>query len=136
MSDMRINNGLNFDRGIENIAYARKASVTQDLPERSELPPSADGVKEQLEQLLAKPTIGRFVDEALRPAIGNRELLMPGRFSQTLAAALSSLSKAAEQASPDADGQVRALNRAVRLLKEESGLRELVNMYRSTLYQG
>ena len=30
----------------------------------------------------------------------------------------------------------RALNRAVRLLKDEAGLRDLVAMYRSALYQG
>jgi len=32
--------------------------------------------------------------------------------------------------------QARELNRAVRLLKEETGLRDLVQMYRNALYQG
>ena len=136
MSDMRINHGLSFERGIEHIAYARKESATQHLPERHELPPSAEGVKEHLNELLQKPNISRFLDEALRPAISNRELLMPGRFSQALATAQASLRQAAGQGENLAEQDIRALNRAVRLLNEESGLRELVSMYRSTLYQG
>lgn len=131
MSDMRIN-GLAFDRGIDSISYAGRETTGQQLPERHELPPSSDGVRAQLAQLLDKPNTERFLNEALKPAVGNRDLLMPGRFSQALGEALVGLSAAAEQGGDDA----RTLNRAVRLLKEESGLRDLVSMYRSALYQG
>ena len=131
MSDMRIN-GLSFERGIDAIAYAGKDSGTGSLPDRQDLPPSADGVKAQLAQLLDGPNIGRYLDEALKPAIENRDLLMPGRFTQTLSQALAQLGEAAEGAGEDA----RALNRCVRLLKEEVGLRDLVAMYRNALLQG
>ncbi|MBV7485214.1 hypothetical protein [Bordetella sp. BOR01] len=131
MPDLHIT-GLTFDRGIDAIAYASKETSTQHLPERQDLPPSSDGVKAQLAQLLDKPNIERFLEDALKPSIGNHDLLMPGRFSQMLATTLDSLSAAAEQGGEDA----RVLNRAVRLLKEETGMRELVAMYRSALYQG
>ena len=131
MSDMRLN-GLAFDRGIDSISYAGRETTGQQLPERHELSPSSDGVRAQLSQLLDKPNTERFLNEALKPAVENRDLLMPGRFSQALGEALAGLSAAAEQGGDDA----RTLNRAVRLLKEESGLRDLVAMYRSALYQG
>ncbi|WP_144630573.1 hypothetical protein [Bordetella genomosp. 13] len=135
MSDLRIN-GLAFDRGIDDIVYAGKDTGTRQLPDRQDLPPSADGVRAQLSQLLDKPNTDRFLDEALKPAIGNRELLSPGRFSQALAQAQQALADAAERAQQNGDDAGKVLNRAVRLLKEEAGLRELIAMYRSVLYQG
>lgn len=135
MSDLRIS-GLTFDRGIDDIVYAGKENGARHLPDRQDLPPSADGVKAQLSQLLETPNIDRFLDDVLKPAIGNRDLLIPARFSQALSDALQALSSAAEQAQQNGDDNGKTLNRAVRLLKEETGLRELVAMYRSTLYQG
>src|SRR5690606_555270 len=81
MSDMRLN-GLAFDRGIDSISYAGRETTGQQLPERHELSPSSDGVRAQLSQLLDKPNTERFLNEALKPAVENRDLLMPGRFSQ------------------------------------------------------
>ena len=51
-----------------------------------------------------------------------------------LQSALDGLGAAAEQTSNQEDSRV--LNRALRLLKDEAGLRDLVTMYRSALYQG
>ncbi|MGE8689082.1 MAG: hypothetical protein ACN6PJ_18195 [Achromobacter sp.] len=133
MSDMRIN-GLAFDRGIDGISYASRDAGGQHLPERQELAPPADGVRAQLAQLLDKPTAARYLDDSLRPPLANRDLLMPAKFQQALQSALDGLGAAAEQASDQDDA--RALNRALRLLKDEAGLRELVAMYRSALYQG
>lgn len=132
MSDMRIN-GLAFDRGIDSISYAGRDAGGQHLPERQELAPPADGVRAQLAQLLDKPTAARYLDDSLRPPLANRDLLMPAKFQQALQSALDGLG-AAEQSQNQDDA--RALNRALRLLKDEAGLRELVAMYRSALYQG
>lgn len=131
MSDMRIN-GLSFDRGIDGIAYAGKDSGMGSLPDRQDLAPSTTGVKPQLSQLLERPNTERYLEEALKPAISNPELLIPAKFSQTLDQALSQLSQNAESAGEDS----RVLNRAVRLLREETNLRELVAMYRHALFQG
>ena len=135
MSDMRIS-GLTFDRGIDDIVYAGKENGARQLPDRQDLPPSAAGGKAQLSQLLETPNHDRFLDDVLKPIVGNRDLLIPAKFSQALSDALQALSSAAEQAQQNGEDSSKALNRAVRLLKEETGLRELVAMYRSTLYQG
>ena len=74
-----------------------------------------------------------------RPQIVNRDLLVPARFREALDNALQHLRDAAAQRQPAGDGgddDLRMLNRATRLLSEEVGLRDLVQMYRSTLYQG
>ncbi|CAB3666135.1 MAG: type III secretion apparatus assembly protein SctX [Achromobacter pulmonis] len=135
MSDMRIS-GFAFDRGLDGISYAGREAAGQHLPERQELAPPTDGVKAQLAQLLDTPNTGRYLDQQLRPAIANRDLLLPGKFAQTLQATLDSLAAAAEQRQDASPDEARALNRAVRLLKDEAGLRDLVTMYRSALYQG
>ncbi|ALX82347.1 hypothetical protein A7P25_04740 [Achromobacter xylosoxidans] len=135
MSDMRIS-GFAFDRGLDGISYAGREAAGQHLPERQELTPPADGVKAQLAQLLDTPNTDRYLDNQLRPTLANRDLLLPGKFAQALQATLDGLSAAAEQSQDRNPEDARALNRAVRLLKDEAGLRDLVAMYRSALYQG
>ncbi|AKP88212.1 hypothetical protein [Achromobacter ruhlandii] len=135
MSDMRIS-GFAFDRGLDGISYAGREAAGQHLPERQELTPPADGVKAQLAQLLDTPNTDRYLDNQLRPTLANRDLLLPGKFAQALQATLDGLSAAAEQSQDRSPEDARALNRAVRLLKDEAGLRDLVAMYRSALYQG
>lgn len=135
MSDMRIS-GFAFDRGLDGISYAGREAAGQHLPERQELTPPADGVKAQLAQLLDTPNTDRYLDNQLRPTLANRDLLLPGKFAQALQATLDGLSAAAEQSQDRNPEDARTLNRAVRLLKDEAGLRDLVAMYRSALYQG
>jgi len=133
MTQFNIDRLMSFDRGIDAIVYARKDDqAAQGLPERRNLVPSDDGVRAHLSQLLEKPNTDRFLEEALRPQIGNRDLLMPSQFAEALKEALRELAALAEGGA----GNSRVLNRAVRLLKEETNLRELVAMYRSALYQG
>lgn len=133
MPDIGLNRLMSFDHGIDAIVYARKdEQATQGLPERRNLTPTDDPVRTQLTQLLEKPNIGSFLEGALRPDIGNRDLLMPSQFAEALREALKALAGLAETGGGDS----RVLNRAVRLLKEETNLRDLVAMYRSALYQG
>lgn len=131
---------LTFDRGISSITHARQGTLTS-LPEREQSPPSDMGSRPQLDALLALPTLDDALDAAVRPQLQNRDLLVPTRFRQALEGALDQLGQAAQtaqQAQPTDDNSdtTRTLNRAVRLLKEESALRDLVQMYRSALYQG
>ena len=133
MPDISPNRLMSFDHGIDTITYARKdEQIARSLPERRNLTPSDDPVRAQLTQLLEKPNIGRFLEDALRPDIGDRVLLMPSEFAEALREALKALAGMAEAGGNDS----RVLNRAVRLLKEETNLRDLVAMYRSALYQG
>ncbi len=133
MSDIRLPS-LVLDRGIETITYARQEN-NAPMPERGEAPPPEIGVRAQLDQLLQKPSMDSRLDQALRPKIANRDLLLPGRFREALGHALAQLRAAAGSAA-DGSEQSRVMNRAVRLLNEESSLRELEHMYRSALYQG
>lgn len=137
MSDIRLPS-LILDRGIEAITYARQETATP-MPERGAAPPPDVGMRAQLDQLLQKPSIGSRLDQALRPRIDNRDLLLPGPFGKALGNAVTQLRAAASRAASagtEGSEQSRVLNRAVRLLGEESSLRELVHMYRSALYQG
>ncbi|MGE8547098.1 type III secretion apparatus assembly protein SctX [Alcaligenes sp. Marseille-Q7550] len=136
MANLNVDRHLSFDHGIENILHLRRNEPeTQGLPDRRNLTPSNDPVRTQLTQLLEKPNIGHVLEEALRPVIGNRELLTPSRFQSALQNVLKDLTELAEQAEQDGDAR-RILNRAIRVLKNEAGLRELLAMYRSALYQG
>lgn len=134
MSDLQIHASLAFDRGIDSITHARKERASS-MPERSDAPAPDVGARAQLDLLLHKPSLDHRLDAALRPPIENRTLLLPGRFQQALGNALQHLRRAAQEG-PEASEQTRILNRAVRLLNEESQLRDLVQMYRSALYQG
>ncbi|GAB1387126.1 hypothetical protein MASR1M59_22740 [Melaminivora sp.] len=126
---------LAFDRGIERITHAQPQDLPT-LPEREQsLPPDA-GAQPQLDNLLALPNLDDHLTAALRPQLTQRDLLMPSRFDQALHSALGQLSTEAEQLQDMAPEDARVLNRAVRLLKEESSLRELAQMYRNALYQG
>lgn len=126
-------NGLNLERGIEGVSHLSRESDGQyHWPDRPSLPPPSQGIKEQLAELLNSPDTSGYLNAALQPTISNADLLTPMRFHATLSTALNNLRNVADgQQEPS-----RVLNRAIRLLAEEIGLRELANMYRSTLYQG
>lgn len=134
MSDLHLHASLVFDRGIDRITHAQQEHATS-MPERSAAPPPDIGGRAQLDLLLQQPSMDNRLDAALRPRIEDRALLLPGRFQAALDDALQHLRQAAQD-SVDASGQTRTLNRAARLLNEESQLRDLVRMYRSALYQG
>ena len=135
MTDMRIS-GLVFDRGIDSITYAQQ-DAQPTLPERGESAPPDVGARAQLSALLDRPSIDDFLESSTRPQIANRDLLMPARFREQLDNALQQLRDVAAQRQPaDGDDELRILNRATRLLSEEMSLRDLVQMYRSALYQG
>ena len=135
MNDLRIGTGAFFDRGIDSITFKAGESPLS-LASQKDLPPSDQMTRPHLEQLLAMPNLESFLEEAIRPDVMDRELLMPGRFNQTLNSTLGNLQKFSDDIQgSDAEG-AKIINRASRLLTEEAGLRELVQMYRSVLYQG
>lgn len=134
MSDLRIGVNNFFDRGLDDITYASAAQKT-GLPEQSELPP-AEMRSQMLNQILNLPNIETFLDDAIRPDIEDREQLMPGKFRQTLDAALGDLGQSAESMQGSDPEGAKVLNRAIRVLREDAGLRELVQMYRSAIHQG
>ncbi|MVW70491.1 hypothetical protein [Bordetella sp. 15P40C-2] len=126
-------NALALERGIEGVTHLRRDTEHRDFwPEHQSLPPPSQTVKAQLSELLESPDIACYLNSALEPTVSNPELLTPARFHATLGSALEQLRAETRINAGDA----KHLTRAVRLLTEEIGLRELAHMYRSSLYQG
>ncbi len=131
---------LAFDKGIDRITYARQGE-TQSLPRRQEAAPSDLGTRPQLDALLAQPTLEDFLEKAIRPQLRNPELMVPSRFQSVLDSVHSRLAESLKGAegrdkTPWSADEQRVLQRAVRLLSSERDLRDMVQMYRSVLYQG
>jgi type III secretion protein X len=136
MSDLRIGAGVFFERGIDKITF-KSGELTQGLPDPRELTPTDNTQRPQLDSLLARPNTDSFLEESIRPNLEDRDLLMPTRFRQAMEGALETLRDAAQERQQAGNPEsARELNRAVRLLTEEVGLRDLLQMYRSALYQG
>lgn len=138
---------LVFDRGIESITFVRDQAGMK-LPERAQSAPPEMGSRPQLSVLLERPSLDDAISGAIRPPMVERDLLVPVKFRETLDSALQRLKNAASSLQPSSapasseaggaggDDALRVLNRATRLLSEEVNLRDLVQMYRSALYQG
>lgn len=135
MSDFRVGAGVFFDKGIDSITF-KGGEAAQGLPDQRELTPADHAERPQLDQLLAMPNLDDFLDQATRPELANRDLLMPTRFRQVMDSTQATLRQAVAEAQDSAPESAKLLNRAVRLLNEEGALRDLVQMYRSVLYQG
>ena len=135
MPDFRIGSGPFFDRGIDRITF-KSGETLQGLPPQRELTPADHAERPRLERLLALPQLDAFLDEAVRPELADRELLLPTRFRKALDGARGALAQAAQARQESDPAAARTLNRAVRLLGDEAGLHDLIAMYRSVLYQG
>jgi len=135
MNDLRIDTGPFFARGIDRIVVGHEAG-TRALPELQHLPPAERGVQPQLDRLLSRPTLNSLVDDAIEPDIDDPELLLPPRFRAALRQALQTLRRRAERHQDPRSRDARTLQRAIGLLAEEDELRDLAQMYLSSLYQG
>jgi type III secretion protein X len=135
MNDLRIGGGVYFERGIDSITF-KSGELAQGLPDPRELTPTDNTQRPQLESLLSQPSTDSFLEESIRPELDDRDLLLPVKFRQAMDSALDTLREAAQERQADNPESARQLNRAVRLLNEEVGLRDLLQMYRSALYQG
>jgi len=135
MNDPRIGSSAYFDKGIVSITY-KVGEAVQGLPDQHELPPADHAQRPQLETLLAPSNTDSFLQESIRPELEDRDLLLPSRFRQAMDDALDKLGKTAQEQLAHEPDTAKLLNRAVRLLQDEVGLRDLLQMYRSALHQG
>ncbi len=135
MPEIRIGEGLFFERGIDRIVV-REGESSPSLPDPSRLAPSEHAGDSHLERLLRGPGFESFIDDALRPHLSDRGLLLPAAFRQALEGAVGVLRQRAAVVKDPRSREARVLQRAVRLLSEEQELRDLVRMYCSSLYQG
>jgi type III secretion protein X len=121
-----------LDRGIDSISRNTQPEVP--LPDAAHLPPAAQLSRPELDRLLWRPNLQDYLAEQLQPEIADRQLLTPQRFERTLRAAVGRLRELA--AREGRAGNAQLLGKAAQALAEEANLRELLNMYRSTLFQG
>ena len=135
MNDYRVGHGAFFDRGINSITFKHN-DAAQGLPQLRTLSPAEEAGQPMLDKLLHRPDMGDYLQESVRPAITDRDLLLPTNFRQTMNSCLASLRQAAQSSESSDPEKAKLLGRAVRLLNEESSLRDLLQMYRSALYQG
>lgn len=126
---------LALDRGIDRITYARD-EVAMAMPERHEVTPPEGSAPTSLQSLLALPTLDDALLASVRPPLRQRDVLMPVRFQQAMDAALQRLQLEADAQPPRSPQELHSINRALRLLKEEAALRDLLQMYRSALFRG
>lgn len=135
MADFRVGSGPFFDKGIDSITYKTSESL-QGLPDPQELSPTDNVQRPLLEQLLALPGIDAFLDDLVKPDFDDRDLLLPTRFREVMDDAMASLKQAAQDRQSSDPDAAKGLSRAIRLLNDEVSLRDLLQMYRSALYQG
>ena len=121
-----------LDRGIDSISRSTRPEVP--LPDAAHLPPAAQLSRPELDRLLWQPNLQDYLAEQLQPQIADRQLLTPQRFERALRAAVARLRDLA--AREGHAGRNPLLRKAAQALAEEANLRELLSMYRSTLFQG
>jgi type III secretion protein X len=124
-----------FDRGIDDITF-KGTEATPDLPDRQGAMIPGLAQRRRLDDLLAVNNLESFLEEAIRPELPDRDILVPANFSRAVDDALATLSRAAQERQAADPQAARSLQRAVRVLTEEVGLRELLRMYRNALLQG
>lgn len=136
MPDVRMVPGTFFERGIDSITFKGRKQSSDGPSGQQQLAPAAQGQRPQIEQLLAAHNMETYLDDAVRPRIDDRDLLMPHRFRKALDAALLETRHRAKELQTSDPQAAKVLNRAVRVMDEVIDLRDLFQMYRSVLYQG
>lgn len=132
---IKVDHGPFFERGIESITY-KHAQETEGLPDLFDLAPPETGRRQQLDELLALPTLDSLIDHALHPTIPDRDLLRPQKFALVLRHLHDDFRRRAAELQPSDPDGARAIQRAARLMTDEVGLRELLHNYRNALFQG
>ena len=135
MSDVRIGSGNFFAQGIDGISHVSAAQVAK-LPEQHELTPAEQARRPMLDELLALPNMASFLQQAIRPQLGNGDLLLPGNFQRAHDATLETLRQAADGARDSDPEALKQFNRAIRILQDEKSMRDLINDYRNALHKG
>jgi type III secretion protein X len=138
MSNLRIGDGLFFKRGIDSITQKTNQKLENLVLDNHELPPAEQGQRPQLDGLLNQPDSNSFLEAKLCPEFEDRELLLPSKFQRALDDSLAFIEQklSEKHATDPLDNSSKIMNRAARVLREDSELRDLLRMYRAALLQG
>jgi hypothetical protein len=123
-----------FDRGLDSVT--QQDAPPPQLPDGRATPAPDIRSQAALERLLGANDLSRLVDAAIRPAIDDPGLLLPGRFADALQMAQASLRRSLAGRRTDGGRRERRLRQAVNVLEEQEALLALLWTYRHALYQG
>ena len=123
-----------FDRGLDSVT--QQDSPPPQLPDGRSAPAPDIRSQAALERLLGADDLGRLVDAAIRPAVDDPALLLPGRFADALQMAQASLRRSLAGRHSEGSRRQRRLRQAVSVLEEQEALLALLWTYRNALYQG
>ena len=132
---IKVDHGPFFEKGIESITF-KHAQETEGLPDLFDLPPPDAARRQQLDELLALPTLDSLIDHMLHPSIPDRELLRPQKFAAVLRQLQADFRVRASELQASDPASAKVIQRAAKLLTDEVGLRDLLHNYRSALFQG
>lgn len=124
---------FNLDHGLDSISKTHAPDAS--LPDASQLPPAEQARRAELDKVLLRPNLSEYLSEQLRPPIEDPLLLKPHHFQNALHCAVRTLHDKALKANKGSD-TASLIERAARVLGEEVNLRDLLGMYRNTLFQG
>lgn len=135
MPEVRIGSGNFFSQGLDGVTHLASFQ-TNALPEQHELAPAEQTQRPQVNDLLTQPTMESRLEEAIRPSIGNPNLLLPTNFQKVRESLMNTLAQAAEAIRGKNQNSAKAINSALRLLTDENDLRQLLHEYRTSLHRG
>ncbi len=121
-----------FARGIEGISHHARPAL-QDLPELPDLQRLAPPELQRqlaLERLLSGHALDLLLQEAIRPAIVDPEILLPRPFARALEDMQEAIQRSSER-----HGAPAVLERAAKILAQERDWRELARTCREALHQ-
>lgn len=124
---------FSLDTGIEQILKSGESETAKLPVDRSAILPSDDHLKIQLNRLFNAPSLDDQILSLLKPALLNKNILIPARYQALLKSIQRKIKKAAEK-NKSGKGE-RALAEAAELLEEEQELLELLNTYRNILHK-
>jgi type III secretion protein X len=136
----KIHSGKNlfFKHGIDSITQKKRNDIRGSMPDKLELSPAEQSQRPQLDSLLHQPDGNSFLEDKLAPDFEDRELLLPSKFQRALDDSLTAMINIAsdKDTKTTSDNNIKIMNRAIRVLKEDVELRDLLRMYRAALLQG
>ena len=125
--------GIQFNRGIDFVSR-REAGDDGVLPDHAPVVPGDAPVSHLLDEVLYRPSVEEAALDRLRPAVGDRNILAPGRYNRLSEEVELELRDHIEQTPNDPDNP--KFDRLARLLDDERSLRDLLDQYRNVLHKG
>ena len=132
MAANEIQRKLSLDVGIERVLSSPQPEQPS-LPDMGQVLPGDDGYQLELERVLYPDSLEQALLRSLKPEVKHRDLLSATRFQAAVEQAQEGLRKTLAQI--DSREDRKKIRRAIDVLEEMKGLRDLLNAYRHVLHR-